>query len=96
MDQFDLEEKSISNRMRKLSVLGKLKLQYCAILSQVHRHKDALHYAKEGVRIGHQLLNDLKQLCEFYIRREQLDVKHTLRNESATANGDVNYSSYRS
>jgi hypothetical protein len=42
MDQFNLQEKSISNRMKKLSMMGKLKMQYCAILSQVHRHKDAL------------------------------------------------------
>jgi hypothetical protein len=31
--QFSLHEKSISNRMRKLQILGKLKMQYCAILS---------------------------------------------------------------
>ena len=29
----NLEEKSISHRMRKVFMLGKLKLQYCAILS---------------------------------------------------------------
>lgn len=33
VDQFSLEERSISNRMRKLQMMGKLKLQYCAILS---------------------------------------------------------------
>lgn len=32
-DQFSLEERSISNRMRKLQLICKLKLQYCAILS---------------------------------------------------------------
>jgi len=46
--------------MRKLQILGKLKMQYCAILSQVHRHKDALDQAKEGVRISHLLINDMK------------------------------------
>ena len=39
----NLQEKSISNRMRKVFIIGKLKLQYCAILSQIHRHKDALY-----------------------------------------------------
>lgn len=33
MEQFNLSEKSISNRMRKLQVFCKLKMQYCAILS---------------------------------------------------------------
>ena len=59
--------------MRKLQILGKLKMQYCAILSQVHRHKDALTEAKEGVKISHQLINDLKQVCEFYIKREEIE-----------------------
>jgi hypothetical protein len=37
-----LEEKSISNRMRKLCIISRLRMQFCAILSQIHRHKDAL------------------------------------------------------
>ncbi len=48
-------------------------MQYCAILSQVHRHKDALAQAKEGVKLSHQLVTDLKQLCEFYIKREEVE-----------------------
>lgn len=72
-DQFSLEERSISNRMRKLQLICKLKLQYCAILSQVHRHKDALDQSKEGVRISHHLVNDLRQLCDFYIKREDIE-----------------------
>ena len=52
-EQLNLHEKSISNRMRKLQIIGKLKMQYCAILSQVHRHKEALAQAREGVKIGH-------------------------------------------
>ena len=41
-DSFNLEERSISNRMRKLVIITRLKMQFCAILSQIHRHKDAL------------------------------------------------------
>ena len=40
-------------------IIGKLKLQYCAILSQLNRHKDAMNTAKEGTKIGHQLVEDL-------------------------------------
>ncbi len=64
--------------MRKLQIMGKLKMQYCAILSQVHRHKDALDQAKEGVKISHLLINDMKQLCEFYVKREEIE--HSLNN----------------
>ncbi len=48
-------------------------MQYCAILSQVHRHKDALDQSKEGVQLAHQLVKDLKQLCKFYIIREEVE-----------------------
>ena len=73
IEEFNVKEKSISNRMKKLQILCKLKMQYCAILSQVHRHKDALYHAKESVKLSHLLINDLKQLCEFYIKREEVE-----------------------
>lgn len=69
-----LEEKSISNRMRKLVIISRLQMQFCAILSQIHRHKDALEQAHEGVRLGHHLINDLKELCLFYIKREDISM----------------------
>ena len=71
-DSFNLEERSISNRMRKLVIISKLKMQFCAILSQIHRHKDALEQARESVRLGHLLINDLRELCLFIIRREDI------------------------
>ena len=69
----NLEEKSISNRMRKVFIIGKLKLQYCAILSQIHRHKDALEQAREGVKICHQMVTDMHDLCNFYVNREKIN-----------------------
>lgn len=59
--------------MKKLQILCKLKMQYCAILSQIHKHKDAFLQARESVKLSHLLINDLKQLCEFYVKREELD-----------------------
>lgn len=73
INMLNLEEKSISNRMRKVFIIGKLKLQYCAILSQIHRHKDALDQAREGVKISHQLLIDMHELCVFYVKREKIN-----------------------
>lgn len=73
ISMLNLEEKSISNRMRKVFIIGKLKLQYCAILSQIHRHKDALDQAREGVKVCHQMINDMQQLCQFYVQREKIN-----------------------
>lgn len=74
IDTIRLEEKSISNRMRKLCIISRLRMQFCAILSQIHRHKDALEQAREGVRLSHHLINDLKELCLFYIKREDISI----------------------
>jgi hypothetical protein len=74
IDTIRLEENSISNRMRKLCIISRLRMQFCAILSQIHRHKDALEQAKEGVRFSHHLINDLKELCLFYIKREEISI----------------------
>ena len=79
-DCLNLEERSISNRMRKLVIITRLKMQFCAILSQIHRHKDALEQAREGVRLGHLLINDLRELCLFYIRRADISVAGNVSN----------------
>lgn len=80
MDNLNLEERSISNRMRKLVIITRLKMQFCAILSQIHRHKDALEQAREGVRLGHLLINDLRELCLFIIRREDIGNSNQMNN----------------
>lgn len=59
-------------------------MQFCAILSQIHRHKDALEQAHEGVRLSHLLINDLKELALFYIKREDISV--SLPNQSVQGN----------
>ena len=82
----NLEEKSISNRMRKVFIIGKLKLQYCAILSQIHRHKDALTQARDGVRICHQMVEDMNQLCNFYVKREKINMAYKDTNQEQMEN----------
>lgn len=57
--------------MRKLAIIGRLRMQFCAIFSQIHRHKDALIQAKESVKLNHLVINDLRELCLFYINREE-------------------------
>lgn len=51
-------------------------MQFCAILSQIHKHKDALTQAKEAVKLNHLLINDLRELCLFYIKKEDISLNN--------------------
>jgi hypothetical protein len=64
----------------------KTHMQICALLSQIHKHKDAVYHSNNAIKISHYLLNECKNQCEFYI--EQMTKR---RNESA--NGQTNTSS---
>ena len=41
-------------------------MQICALFSQVHKHKEAVIHAKEGIKIAHFLVKDLEQMSMFY------------------------------
>ena len=41
-------------------------MQICALLSQVHKHKEAVIHAREGIRISHYLVKDLENMTIFY------------------------------
>lgn len=70
-------------------------MQYCAILSQIHRHKDALYHAKEGVKLSHLLINDLKQLCNFYTKREEIEQSVLIGiSKNVCEEASLNYNSY--
>jgi hypothetical protein len=74
MSSVNVEEQSISNRMKKLGIITHLRMQYCAILSQIHRHKDAMTQAKVAVRLATLLINDMRDLCVLYIKKEEIHV----------------------
>jgi tetratricopeptide (TPR) repeat protein len=57
---------SISQRMKQMHMQCQLKLQLCAILSQTQKHTEAMDHAKASVRLAHQILRDLYDLCVFY------------------------------
>lgn len=44
----------------------KTHMQICALLSQVHKHKEAVYHAKEGIKIAHFLVKDLTTMAQFY------------------------------
>ncbi|CAI2375933.1 unnamed protein product [Moneuplotes crassus] len=47
-----------------------LRMQLCALLSQLHRHQEALYHCQIAVRIGHFIFKDLKRYCESLVYRE--------------------------
>jgi hypothetical protein len=48
---------------------AKLRLQFCAILSQLHRHKEAFEQAQEGIKLAHLIIRDTISVCHYYSRR---------------------------
>ncbi len=68
-DYSSLKDRSISERMSFAQKECKVRMQLCALLSQLHRHKDALREARHSVKLIHLLIKDLKSLCIYYIKK---------------------------
>lgn len=46
-----------------------MRLQFCAILSQLHRHKEAFEQAQEGIKLSHLIIRDLISVCRLYSKK---------------------------
>jgi len=44
-------------------------MQLCAILSQLHRHKEALEQALESAKLGDLIVQDLIALSFYYAKK---------------------------
>lgn len=42
-------------------------MQICALLSQIHKHKDAVFHSDSAIKISHFLINESKNQCDFYV-----------------------------
>lgn len=42
-------------------------MQICALLSQIHKHKDAIFHSNSAIKIAHYLVNETKNQCQFYL-----------------------------
>ena len=63
------KNQSLAVRIYKLKLEVRLRLQFCAILSQLHRHKEALEQAQEGIKIAHLIVRDKISVCRFFSKR---------------------------
>jgi hypothetical protein len=68
-DYAQVKSQSLAMRIFKLKIEAKLRLQFCAILSQLHRHKEAMEQAQEGIKLTHLIVRDKISLCQFYSTR---------------------------
>ena len=42
-------------------------MQICALLSQIHKHKEAIFHSNQAIKIAHYLINESKNQSEFYL-----------------------------
>lgn len=78
-----LTDQSIAKRMKLMQQEAKIRIQLCALFSQLHQHKDALEQAKNSTKLVHRLSRDLLSLCEFYTKKKQIkDKNYVNQNES--------------
>jgi hypothetical protein len=55
---------SKASKVKNTKYLARLHVQYCAVLSQQNRHKEALQHAKYAAKYLHYLLYDLQETTE--------------------------------
>lgn len=48
---------------------SKIRMQLCALFSQLHHHVDALEQAKKSVKLTHLLIKDMAALCDYYVQK---------------------------
>jgi len=63
-------------------------MQICALLSQVHKHRDASVHANTAIQIAHFLVHDSENLCAYFTK--ELTQKKPL--EEVSIIGNVHHS----
>jgi hypothetical protein len=58
-----------SLRLKMLKYKCKTHMQICALLSQIHKHRDAVYHSNSAIQIAHHLVNECKNQCEFYLQQ---------------------------
>ena len=58
-------------KLKKLKYECKAHMQVWALLSQLHRHKEALSHAQVAISISHYLAQDFLKLSSYYVKRLQ-------------------------
>ena len=94
-DYSSLKNQSISQRIAFMETEWKIRMQLWALLSQLHRHKDALEQSRISIKLVHLIFKDMDALWKFYIQKsfdeelelieEHLHMKNDSVNEDHSA-----------
>ena len=82
---YSLSDKSIAKRMKLMQQEWRIRIQLCALFSQLHQHKDALEQAKNSTKLVHCLIKDLLTLWDFYTKKKQVKDKSVIFDDSILA-----------
>jgi hypothetical protein len=86
-------DNTIAERMQILRNEWKLRMQLWAILSQIHKHKEALIQAQKSVKLIHHLFKDLYDLWIYYVKRQDLETQLLLELKEKFANNLFDFDS---
>jgi len=89
-DYSSLKNQSIAQRMILMEREWKIRMQLWALLSQLHRHKDALDQALKSIKLAHGLFKDLDALCKFYILKSNDDELELIEEHLQDRNDSLN------
>ena len=78
-----------SKKLKRLKYECKTHMQVCALLSQLHRHKEALVHAEKSVQIAQFMIEDMYGMCQHFYQK----VLIAKRNEQIYQDAAVNESS---
>ena len=65
-----------SKKLKRLKYECKTHMQVCALLSQLHRHQEALVHAEKSVQIAQYMVEDMFSMCQFYYQKVLLAKKN--------------------
>jgi hypothetical protein len=58
-----------AKKLKRLKYECKTHMQVCALLSQLHRHREALVHAEKSVQIAEYMIQDMLDMCTHYYQK---------------------------
>lgn len=77
-----------TRRLKKLKYECKIHMQVCALLSQLHRHKEARAHSKKAVQLSHFLVKDLQRICEYFYNLSLANKKNETYSREVQVSGE--------
>ena len=85
-----LRDQTIARRIKLMQQEARIRIQLCALFSQLHQHKDALEQAKLSTKLIHWLIKDLHSLWDFYTKKKFVKEKAIVYDESILVKSKYN------